>query len=41
MQYYGSCGVELYNEDRPHGAVGYTVPVALMNAGGDTGQPPS
>lgn len=30
-----------YNEERPHGAIGYKVPIALMNPGGDPGQPPS
>lgn len=30
-----------YNEDRPHGAIGYNVPIALMNPGGNTGQPPT
>jgi putative transposase len=30
-----------YNEDRPHGAIGYKVPIALMNPGGTTGQPPT
>jgi hypothetical protein len=28
-----------YNEDRPHGAIGYKVPIALMKPGGDPGQP--
>ena len=26
-----------YNEDRPHGAIGYKSPIALMNLGSDTG----
>lgn len=30
-----------YNEDRPHGAIGYKVPIALMKPGGTPGQPPS
>ena len=29
------------NEDRPHGAIGTKVPIALNNPGGTTGQPPS
>ncbi len=28
-----------YNEDRPHGAIGYEAPIALMNPDGATGQP--
>ena len=28
-----------YNEDRPHGAIGYKPPIALMNPDGATGQP--
>ena len=28
-----------YNEDRPHGAIGYKSPVKLMNPGGASGQP--
>lgn len=30
-----------YNEVRPHGAIGYKVPIALMNPGGNPGQPPT
>ena len=30
-----------YNEDRPHGAIGNKVLIALMNPGGDPGQPPT
>lgn len=30
-----------YNNDRPHGAIGYKPPVALTNLGGETGPPPS
>lgn len=28
-----------YNEDRPHGAIGYKAPIALMNPDGATGPP--
>ena len=28
-----------YNEDRPHGAIGYKTPIALMNPDGTAGQP--
>ncbi|WP_425277801.1 hypothetical protein [Roseivivax isoporae] len=28
-----------YNEDRPHSAVGYNVPVALINHAGVSGPP--
>jgi putative transposase len=28
-----------YNEDRPHGAIGYKLPITLMNTGGASGQP--
>lgn len=28
-----------YNEDRPHGAIGYKVPIALMNPDGTAGPP--
>jgi putative transposase len=28
-----------YNEDRPHGAIGYKSPITLMNTGGASGQP--
>ena len=28
-----------YNEDRPHSAVGYNVPIALQNPGGETSPP--
>jgi putative transposase len=28
-----------YNEDRPHGAIGYKAPIALMNPDGAAGQP--
>ena len=30
-----------YNNDRPHGAIGYKPPVALTNLGGETGPLPS
>ncbi len=29
-----------YNEDRPHSAIGYEPPIALMNTDGATGPPP-
>ena len=29
-----------YNEDRPHSAIGYNVPIALTNHGGEAGPPP-
>jgi putative transposase len=29
-----------YNEDRPHSAIGYNVPIALTEPGGETGPPP-
>lgn len=29
-----------YNEDRPHGAIGYKPPIALMNPGGSASPPP-
>ena len=29
-----------YNEDRPHNAIGYKVPIALTEPGRDTGPPP-
>jgi putative transposase len=28
-----------YNEERPHGAIGYKLPIALMNPDGAAGQP--
>jgi putative transposase len=28
-----------YNEERPHGAIGYNVPIALMNGDGPSGRP--
>ena len=28
-----------YNEERPHGAIGYKPPITLMNPGGASGQP--
>ena len=28
-----------YNEDRPHSAIGYKVPITLVNPDGATGQP--
>lgn len=28
-----------YNEDRPHSAIGYNVPIALTNHGGEAGPP--
>ena len=28
-----------YNEERPHGAIGYKVPIALMNGDGPSGRP--
>jgi putative transposase len=28
-----------YNEDRPHSAIGYNVPIALTNYGGEAGPP--
>ena len=28
-----------YNEERPHGAIGYKVPIALTNLGGASGKP--
>ncbi len=30
----------VYNEDRPHSAIGYKVPIALTEPGGETGPPP-
>lgn len=30
-----------YNEDRPHSAIGYKVPIALTEPGGEAGPPPS
>lgn len=29
-----------YNEDRPHSAIGYKVPIALTEPGGEAGPPP-
>jgi putative transposase len=29
-----------YNEDRPHSAIGYKVPIALTEPGGAAGPPP-
>jgi putative transposase len=29
-----------YNEDRPHSAIGYNVPIALTEPGGEIGPPP-
>jgi len=29
-----------YNEDRPHGAIGYKAPIELVNPGSETGQLP-
>jgi putative transposase len=34
-------GRSYYNNDRPHGAIGYKPPVALTNLGGETGPLPS
>jgi transposase InsO family protein len=31
--------VELYNEERPHDAIGNKTPIALMNPGGASGAP--
>ncbi|MBB5223097.1 transposase InsO family protein [Amaricoccus macauensis] len=29
-----------YNEDRPHSAIGYKIPIALTEPGGEAGPPP-
>ena len=31
---------KFYNEDRPHSAIGYKVPIALTEPGGEAGPPP-
>lgn len=36
----GCCVAALYNEERPHGAIGNKVPISLMNSGSATSPPP-